>query len=71
MVNEYSRRQLDFACKRDLHDWIRVHSYLMTSRVQGFFNIYRAAKPLAYFSHYRRLGRLCSLKEYIVKHKLL
>lgn len=71
LVHEVRDKQIDFACKRDLVVWIRSHSVFLTERVQCLWHVHRAALPKPYCSRYRLLPRICSLKEYIVKHKLL
>lgn len=71
LVNSVTDKQIDFACKRDLVDWIRTHSIFLTDRICRRWYVHRAMPPKQYCSRYRLLPRICSLKEYIVKHKLM
>lgn len=71
LVNSVTDKQIDFACKRDLVDWIRMHSPFLTERIQSRWYVHRAMAPAQYCFRYRLLPRICSLREYIVKHKLL
>lgn len=69
LVDSVTDEQIDFACKRDLVDWIRTHPILLTDRICCRWHIHRAMPPKKYCSRYRLLPRICSLKEYIVKHR--
>nr|DAW03745.1 MAG TPA: hypothetical protein [Microviridae sp.] len=61
-------RQFDFACKRDLIDWFNTHKPMLTEHFLVRLSVYRAR---AAYPHYVRLHKLCSLKDFIVKHKLM
>ena len=69
LVND--TRQIDFACKRDLIDWIKSHKPMMTDYYSSRLSVHRGGKPKFNYSSYVRLDKLCSLKDFIVKHKLL
>lgn len=71
LVNSVTDKQIDFACKCDLVDWIRTHSIFLTDCICRRWHVHRAMPPKQYCTRYRLLPRICSLKEYIVKHKLL
>lgn len=71
LVSSVTDKQIDFACKRDLVDWIRIHSVFLSEYICRYWSVYRAMKPKQYCSKYRLLSRICSLRGYIVKHKLL
>lgn len=70
LVFSPTNKQIDFACKRDLVDWIKSHSPFFSEFNCRRWFVHRAGKPKFVYSFYVRLERLCSLKEYIVKHKL-
>lgn len=69
LVHSVTDKQIDFACKRDLVDWIRAHPFL-TSCICRRWYVHRAMPPKRYCTRYRLLPRICSLEEYIVKHKI-
>ena len=70
LYNSVSRKQIDFANKQSLIDWILVHRSVLTVFMQRRWKIHRAAKPAIFFMPFKRLSFLCSLHDFIVKHKL-
>ena len=71
LVNSVTDKQIDFACKRDLVDWIRTHSIFLTARICRRWHVNRAMPPKQYCTRYRLLHRISSLQEYIVNLKIL
>lgn len=77
LVNRKTGRQLFVYSKRELHDWIEVHSFCLFSRpAMRFFDLHRVrtirkGRGLNYSITWKCAERICSLYEYIVKHKLM
>lgn len=56
-----------------LHDWIFSHSYALSSHWADDISVYRVVvrNGILGYSFYMQGPRICSLREYIVKHKLI
>ena len=77
LVNRKTGRQSFVYSKRELLDWIDVHRYCLNSRFfLSFFDLHRVrtirkGRGLNYSITWKCAERICSLHEYIVKHKLM
>lgn len=73
LVNHKTRSATLLFSKVALHDWIFSHSYALSSRAVGNFSLSRVIVRKGLLGHnlYMQGPRICSLREYIVKHKLL
>lgn len=66
-----------FYCKRDLHDWIHSHVFCLSRSSMSRLKLHRVIvkRGLYHPRHFHALymvgPRICSLREYIVKHKLM
>lgn len=69
LVNIVSDRQIDFANLNDLKMWIQTHKAFLSKKQIERFVLHRA-EPAPY-RNYIRCAVLCSLKQFINKHKLL
>lgn len=70
LVHSRNKKQIVFLCKRDLLFWISEHRVFLTSRVQRDWQLYRCRVYSTSFSYYSVGFWICSLRDYIVKHKL-
>lgn len=77
LVNCRNGRQSFLYSKRELLDWIESHSFCLSSRLaMRSLDLHRVrtirkGRGLNYSITWKRSERICSLREYIVKHKLL
>ena len=77
LVNRRNGHQSFLYSKRELLDWIEVHSFCLTSRFAlrsidlHRVRTIRKVRGLNYSVTWKCAERICSLHEYIVKHKLL
>lgn len=76
LVNLKTGRQSFLYSKRELLDWIEVHSFCLSSCFMRMFDLYRVrtirkGRGLNYSITWKCAERICSLHEYIVKHKLM
>nr|DAT75866.1 MAG TPA: hypothetical protein [Microviridae sp.] len=69
LVHSVSDKQVDFANKQALLDWISTHRFALTDKIQRMWFVHRAEKPDTLRS-YIRCAPICSLRSFIVKHKL-
>ena len=59
------KKKIFFYCKRDLLDWISSHLFCLSRFVMNRIFVHRVIKA-------SEVGpRICSLRDYIVKHKLM
>lgn len=76
LVSRRTGRQSFVASKRELLDWIEVH-FCMTSRSSLCFidlhhvRVIRKGRGSNYSVIWECAERICSLHEYVVKHKIL
>lgn len=76
LVNRKTGRQSFLYSKRELLDWIEVHSFCLFSRhAMRFLDLHRVrtirkGRGLNYSISWKCAERICSLHEYIVKHKI-
>lgn len=78
IINRRTNRITFFFNKRELIDWIRSHSFCLSVPLTRNFDLHRVVvrrvptlNPF-YFESRSLVGSyICSLCEYIVKHKLL
>ena len=68
LVNIVTDRQIDFANLGDLKMWIQTHKAFLSKKQIERFMLHRA-EPAPY-RNYIRCVVLCSLKDFIQKHKL-
>lgn len=68
LVNIVTDRQIDFANLSDLKMWIQSHKAFLSKKQIERFTLHRA-EPVSY-RNYIRCAVLCSLKDFIKKHKL-
>lgn len=77
LVNRKTGRQSFVYSKRELLDWIEVHSFCLFPRYSMHFidlhrvRTIRKGRGLSYSITWKCAERICSLHEYIVKHKLM
>lgn len=71
LVYPPSNKQVDFANKRDLMDWISTHRPFFNDCNSRFWFLHRAQKPKFSSRPFVRCDKICSLKDFIVKHKLM
>ena len=76
LVHERSKKKVLISSKRELLDWISSHSFCLNPFVTRKISLHRVVVSPRAVSDFVvmtfQLGpRICSLKEYIVKHKLL
>ena len=76
LVSRRTGRQYFVASKRELLDWIEVHFCLTSRSSLCCFDLHRVrtvrrSRGLNYSISWKCAERICSLNEYIVKHKLL
>lgn len=76
LVHELSKKKVLISSKRELLDWISSHSFCLNPSVTRKISLHRViVSPRAAYDFVVmtfQLGpRICSLREYIVKHKLL
>ncbi len=59
--------------KQALHDWINCHNYALSGFIMSQIDLHRVIveRGLLGYRFYSLGPRICSLGEYIVKHKLL
>lgn len=69
LVNIVTDKQIDFANLQDLKMWIETHRAFLSKKQIERFVLHRA--ELAPYRNYIRCAVLCSLKQFINKHKLL
>lgn len=68
LVNIVTDRQIDFANLGDLKMWIQTHKAFLSKKQIERFMLHRA-EPAPY-RNYIRCVVFCSLKDFIIKHKL-
>lgn len=76
LVFSKSKKSVLLTSKSALHDWISAHSFCLTGSVARRISLHRVIKSPRAASQfvvmtYQVGSRICSLQEYIVKHKLL
>ena len=76
IVHECSKKKVLISSKRELLDWLSSHSFCSNPSVTRKISLHSVAVATYYFSDFAfmtfRVGvRICSLHEYIVKHKLM
>ena len=76
LVNRMTGRQSFVYSKRELLDWIEVHSFCLSCCSMRMFDLHRVrtirkGRGLNYSITWKCAERICSLHEYIVKHKLM
>lgn len=78
LVHPDSRKLVTFFyCKRDLHDWIHSHVFCLSRSSMSRLKLHRVIVSRVFYLPRRHrvvflVGpRICSLREYIVKHKLI
>lgn len=76
LLNRKTGRQLFLYSKRELHDWIDVHSFCLCVYSLRSFDLHRVrtirkGRGLNYSVTWKCAERICSLHEYVVKHKLM
>lgn len=69
LVNIVTDKQIDFANLQDLKMWIETHRAFLSKKQIERFVLHRA-EPAPY-RNYIRCAVLCSLRQFINKHKLL
>ena len=70
LFNSVTCKQVDFASKQALFDWIVAHRSVLTNVMQRRWSVHRAGKPISSFLPFKRLDMLSTLHDFIVKHKL-
>ena len=70
LFNSVTCKQVDFASKQALFDWIVTHRSVLTDVMQRRWSVHRAGKPISSFLPFKRLDTLSTLHDFIVKHKL-
>lgn len=70
LFNSITGKQIDFANKQSLSDWILSHRAVLTDVMQRRWSVHRAGKPVSFLLPFKRLSVLCSLHDFILKHKL-
>ena len=60
-------------CKKDLHNWIKSHRYVLSDLEVSSIDLHRVlvGRSIRGSRMYILGSCICSLREYIVKHKLL
>lgn len=76
LVNRKTGRQSFLYSKRELLDWIEVHSFCLSFCSMRMFDLHRVrtirkGRGLNYSITWKCAERICSLHEYIVKHKFM
>lgn len=76
LVHERSKKKVLISSKRELLDWISSHSFCLNPSVTRKISLHRVVVAPCILSDFAfmtfRVGpRICSLREYIVKHKFL
>lgn len=76
LVHERSKKKVLISSKRELLDWISSHSFCLNSSVSRKISLHRVTVSYRTFSDFAVMTfevgpRICSLREYIVKHKLM
>lgn len=69
LVHVHSGKRILFMNKFELCSWIVQHRIYFTPVYLSLFALHRVRMDSSQ-AYYTLLGRICSLKEYIVKHKL-
>ncbi len=70
LFNSVTCKQVDFASKQALFDWIVAHRSVLTDVMQRRWSVHRAGKSISSFLPFKRLDTLSNLHDFIVKHKL-
>ena len=70
LFNSVTCKQVDFASKQALFDWIVAHRSVLTDVMQRRWSVHRAGKPISFLLPFKRLDMLSTLRDFIVKHKL-
>ena len=70
LVHAASNKQVDFASKRDLLDWISTHRPFLNDHISRVWFLHRAQKPEFSSRPFVRCDKICSLKDYISIHEL-
>lgn len=76
LVDDSSKKKALLSSKRELLDWISTHSFCLNPSITRKISLHRVVVAPCILSEFAfmtfRVGpRICSLREYIVKHKLL
>lgn len=76
MIHERSKKKVFLSSKRELLDWISTHSFCLNPSITRKISLHRVVVAPCILSEFAfmtfRVGpRICSLCEYIVKHKLM
>ena len=78
IINRRTNRIIFFSNKRELIDWICSHSFCLSVSLTRKYDLYRVVARRVptlnpfYFESRSLVGPyICSLREYIVKHKLM
>lgn len=76
LVHERSKKKVLISSKRELLDWISAHFFCLNPSVTRKISLHRVVVAPCILSEFAfmtfRVGpRICSLREYIVKHKLM
>lgn len=69
LVHVHSGKRILFLNKSELHSWILQHRVYFTPVYLSLFALHRVR--MVSRSRYDLSARICSLVEYIVKHKLM
>lgn len=70
LVHVHSGKRILFLNKSELHSWILQHRIYFTSVYLSLFALHRVRMDSSK-AYYTLLGPICTLKEYLVKHKLM
>lgn len=76
LIHERSKKKVLISSKRELLDWISSHSFCLSVSVSRCISLHRVVVSPRPFNDFVILTfkvgpRICSLRDYIVKHKLL